>query len=49
MKIGNILLTLLTLLLLAGFALAVPSGLITEAAQERYLEETPSDDEYDFL
>ena len=44
----NGLLTLLALLLLAGAALAIPSGYIREEAQEAYTEEYGGD-EFDFL
>ncbi len=44
----NLLLTLLGLVLLAGFALAVPSGDISDSAIEMY-EETEENEEYDFL
>ena len=44
----NVLLTLLALVLLAGFALAVPSGDISDSAMEMY-EETEGNDEFDFL
>ena len=44
----NLLLTLLALAMLAGFALAVPGGYIAETAQEAYTE-TFGDEEYDFL
>ena len=44
----NLLLTLLALVLLAGFALAVPSGDISDSAAGMY-EETKADDEFDFL
>lgn len=47
---GNLLLALLAVLLLAGFAFAVPSGALKEEAQERYLDEAPEEEgEYDFL
>ncbi|MBQ9307544.1 MAG: hypothetical protein IJ229_06430 [Clostridia bacterium] len=45
---SNLVLLLVFLLLLAGFARAVPSGAITEEAQASYLDEG-LDDEYDFL
>ena len=47
----NILLTLLTAALLAGFAVAVPSGSVTVEAQMSYLDQAPADadDEYAFL
>ena len=48
MKLKELLLTLLLLLMLAGVALAVPGGYITEGAQEAYTEEYGSD-EFDFL
>ena len=44
----NALLTLLALLMLTGIACAVPSGYITEEAQESYTENFGSD-EFDFL
>ena len=47
-KLRNALLTLLALLMLAGFAAAVPSGAITPSAQRQYLEQGV-DDEYAFL
>lgn len=47
-KIRNALLTLLTVLMLIGVALAVPLGTVTDAAQERYAEESNAD-EADFL
>ena len=48
-RIKNILLTLLTLVLLCGFALAIPQGSIREEAAEAYINEIPEDDEYAFL
>ena len=47
----NALLTLLTLLLLLGFAAAIPLGSLTEDARLAYLNEAPADpeDEYAFL
>ena len=44
----NLLLTLLAIVLLAGFAFAVPSGDISDSAAVEY-EETAPDDEFDFL
>lgn len=52
MKSGlkNVLFTLLTLALLAGVALAVPQGSITQEAQRSYQEQgTAVEDEYSFL
>ena len=34
----NVLLTLLALVMLAGFALAIPSGTLTNEARQRYLD-----------
>ena len=47
----NLLLGLLAAVMLAGFAIAVPSGSVTVEAQMRYLDEAPADedDEYAFL
>ena len=44
----NILLTILTLALLAAAVLVVPSGSILPEARESYMEESAGD-EYDFL
>ncbi len=44
----NILLALLTLAMLCGLALAVPSGQLTQEAHDAYIEQS-TDDEYDFL
>ena len=52
MKSGlkNVLFTLLTLALLAGVALAVPQGSITQEAQRSYLDQGPAvEDEYPLL
>lgn len=50
-KLKNVLLSLLALALLAGFAVAVPSPDLTAAAQQSYLDEGPAaeNDEYAFL
>ena len=50
-KIKNILLTLLALLMLCGFAVAVPLGSITDEAQDAYMDLAPADadDEFAFL
>jgi len=50
-KIKNILLSLLLLAMLAGFAVAVPSPDLTPEAQEAYMNAGPADedDEYAFL
>ena len=50
-KMKNILLSLLTLVLLAAFALAVPSPELTKDAQDAYMDQGPAsvDDEYAFL
>ena len=48
MTTKNMFLLLLLAVLLVGFARAVPSGTITEEAQEQYLDEG-IDEEYDFL
>lgn len=48
MKAKNLILLFLLVVLLFGFARAVPSGTITEEAQSQYLDEG-IDDEYDFL
>ena len=48
MRIRNAILTLLTVLMLLGVALAVPLGTVTDAAQEQYAEESFGD-EADFL
>ncbi len=46
----NILLTILALIMLFGFALAVPSGDVSEELSERYETETDDDGgEFDFL
>lgn len=47
----NLLLTLLTLVMLLGAALAMPSPDVTPEAQQTYMNEGPADgdDEYDFL
>lgn len=49
--VKNLLLSLLALAMLCGFALAVPSPDLTPEAQQAYLEEGPTteDDEYAFL
>ena len=44
----NLLLTLLTLVLLVGFAFAIPSGDISDEYGAGY-EDTAVDDEFDFL
>lgn len=44
----NVLMTLLLLVLLFGFAVSVPSGEITDSAKSQYMNDTV-DDEYDFL
>ncbi|MBQ6564934.1 MAG: hypothetical protein K6A68_04915 [Clostridiales bacterium] len=48
MSTKNLFLLLLLVLMLFGFARAVPSGVITEEAQSQYLDEG-IDEEYDFL
>lgn len=49
-RLKGLLLTLLTALLLLGFAWAVPSPCVTDEAEERYMEESvPEDDPYSFL
>ena len=50
-QIKNLLLALLALVMLAGFALAVPSPELTEETRQTYLDEGPADadDEYAFL
>jgi hypothetical protein len=48
MTVKNLLLLFLLVICLIGFARAVPSGTITEEAQEQYLDEG-IDEEYDFL
>ena len=50
-KLKNLLLTLLALCLLSGFALAVPSPDLTPEAQQAYMNAGPADedDEYAFL
>ncbi|MBQ1861771.1 MAG: hypothetical protein II141_11460 [Clostridia bacterium] len=48
MTAKNLLLLFLLVICLIGFARAVPSGTITEEAQEQYLDEG-IDEEYDFL
>ena len=49
-KVKNILLTLLSLLMLAAFAAAVPYPVVTEEAEDAYWQQSASeDDEYAFL
>lgn len=50
-KLKNLLLTLLALIMLAGFAVAVPSPDLNPDAQEAYMNAGPADedDEYAFL
>lgn len=50
-RLKNVLLTVLALLLLCGFALAVPQGSLTVDAQRAYLDQAPADggDDYAFL
>lgn len=50
-KLKNLVLTLLLLGMLAGFAVAVPSPDLTPEAQETYMNAGPADedDEYAFL
>lgn len=48
--IGNLLLTVLALVMLFGFALAVPSGTVREGTEASYeTEDEGGDDEFDFL
>ena len=49
MKLKSVLLTLLAALLLLFWMAAVPSGTITDEADERYQETEDLDDEYGFL
>lgn len=49
-NVKNILLTLLTALLLLGYAAAIPSPIVTDEAEAAYWAESQSeDDEYAFL
>ncbi len=50
-KLKNLLLTLLALVMLAGFAVAIPSPDLKPDAQEAYMNAGPADedDEYAFL
>ena len=50
-KLKNVLLCLLLLAMLAGFAVAVPSPDVTPEAQQAYMNAGPADedDEYAFL
>ncbi len=49
-RVTDVLLSVLTLAMLLGAALAVPLGSLTEEAQRAYLDEAPAvDDEYAFL
>ena len=49
-SIGNLLLTVLALVMLFGFALAVPSGTVQEGTEASYdTEDDDEDDEFDFL
>lgn len=50
-KIKNLLLTLLAVVLLVGFAVAIPSPDLKQEAQESYMNAGPADgdDEYAFL
>ena len=47
----NLLFSLLALVMLCGFALAIPSPDLTQDAQNAYMDEGPADvdDEYAFL
>lgn len=48
--LSEILLTLLTVALLVGFAFAVPHPAITDAAMDSYInDDATMDDDYDFL
>lgn len=48
--ISNLLLTVLALVMLFGFALAVPSGTVREGTEASYdTEDDDGDDEFDFL
>lgn len=48
--LSEILLTLLTVALLVGFAFAVPHPAITDEALEAYMnDDAAADDDYDFL
>lgn len=48
--LSEILLTLLTVALLVGFAFAVPHPAITDAAMGSYInDDSTMDDDYDFL
>ncbi|MBS5728164.1 MAG: hypothetical protein KHW80_09990 [Faecalibacterium sp.] len=48
--LSEILLTLLTVALLVGFAFAVPHPAITDAAMDSYInDDSTMDDDYDFL
>ena len=44
----NILLSVLAVLMLIGFALAIPSGTLTQEARQRYLDDMPLSDEFIF-
>lgn len=50
-KLKNILLTILALVMLCGFAAAIPQGSITDEAQDAYMNLAPADadDEFAFL
>lgn len=49
-RIKNILLSVLSLMMLIGFAAAIPSPVIKEEAEDAYWAESASeDDEYAFL
>lgn len=49
-RVTNVLLSVLTLAMLLGAAIAVPQGSLTEEAQRAYIDEAPAtDDEYAFL
>lgn len=50
-RVKNVLWTILACALLLGFALAIPSGMLSTQAQMDYLDEAPADvdDEYAFL
>ena len=44
----NVILTLVLLVMLFGFAVSVPAGEITDSAKTQYMNDSV-DDEYDFL
>ena len=47
-KMKNILLTVLAAVMLVGFALAIPSGTLTQEARQRYLDGVAVSDEFAF-